>query len=125
MTSLEQHLADHAQSTRYVDGAPRCACKCGKWIASIVERGPVKAHRHHVADTWREVRTVRAVEELDALPIGTVVQEDEYRHTWIRHSKKWHCSCDGTYVEWSSAGAFEELERRPLTILWTPEDGAL
>lgn len=76
MTSLEQHLADHAQSTRYVDGAPHCACKCGAWMADADDRRPTQAHRAHVADAWRESRTVRTVEELDALPNGSIYVSD-------------------------------------------------
>lgn len=68
-------------------------------------------------------RRVETAEELDALPLRAVVVEEPHGHVWIRHSDKWHCSCDGTGVEWSSAEVFGDLGcgEQPLTVLWLPE----
>ncbi len=114
MTSLEQHLTDHAQSTRYVDGVPLCACKCGEWIASIVERGPVKAHRAHVADAWREARTVRTDDELDALPGLAIVKPFAPLSEAVLASDLADDRLDNP-----------DDDDLPALILWTPKDGAL
>lgn len=69
-------------------------------------------------------RRITTAEELDALPIRSVVIEPR-GHVWIRHSDKWHCSCDGCSVEWTSAEVLGDhlgATDRPLTVLWTPEE---
>lgn len=80
-------------------------CACGWHVPDELEEeyldGNVEkftlAHAAHVAAALRESRTVRTVEELDVLPVGTVILASGY-----------------TY----------ELEE-PALVLWRPEDGAL
>lgn len=120
--TLERHLAEHVADIEAgdLDVAPFASCACGWHMRLGYERDWAK----HVADTWREVRTVTTVEQLDALPVGSVVQEESEQHTWIRHGWLWHCSCDGCDIEWSTTGLFDEQQREPLLILWTNQDGA-
>lgn len=69
-------------------------------------------------------RTVNSIEDLEALPVNTCGVDDG-DHYWIRHSKNWHCSCDGTDVEWSSENLWEEINLGgpgTFTVLFTPED---
>lgn len=82
---------------------------------------------------WRETiaalqkalpRTVNSATELDALPVNTCGVDDG-DHYWIRHSKNWHCSCDGADVEWSSENLWEEINLGgpgTFTVLFTSED---
>ena len=75
-----------------------------------------------LADGWSKPRTVNSVAELDALPLNTCGVDDG-DHYWIRHSKNWHCSCDGTDVEWSSENLWEEINLGgpgTFTVLFTP-----
>ncbi|WP_367582350.1 hypothetical protein [Tsukamurella tyrosinosolvens] len=73
---------------------------------------------------YERLDRVESAEELEALPHQSVVIEEPHGHVWIRHSDKWHCSCDGTSVEWSSDEVFGDLGcgDQPLTVLWTPEE---
>ncbi|TWS25552.1 hypothetical protein FK530_22800 [Tsukamurella conjunctivitidis] len=75
-------------------------------------------------DIPNSYRAVTTAEDLDALPLRTVAVEPDTDHVWIRHSEKWHCSCDGTGVEWTSAEVFGDLGTggRPLTVVWLPEE---
>ncbi len=71
---------------------------------------------------WSKPRTVNSAAELDALPVNTCGVDDG-DHYWIRHSKNWHCSCDGTDVEWSSKNLWEEINLGgpgTFTVLFTP-----
>ena len=123
MITLEQHLEDHMYVDTY-DGWESCECGWREEQERRSESGSIFTHAAHVAATWHEARTVRTVEELDALPIGSVVQEIGEEHTWIRHGSLWHCSCDGTDVPWSSPALFEEQGGEPLLVIWHPEGGA-
>lgn len=131
MTSLEQHLAAHWPTVHTHAGlhwSHMYQCKCG-WMPTQDDPRPVEViHAAHVAATWREARTVRTVEELDALPFRSTLIEPEASHIWIKHSDLWHCSCDGTSVEWTAEDVFGDLgAKEPLVILHQPdpEDGAL
>ncbi|MGC5258395.1 hypothetical protein ACPXCG_18800 [Gordonia sp. DT218] len=122
MKSLTEVIAEHRMGmgmTFYRDGTcklPTCACG---------ESMHPNSYAAHVSSVWEEERTIRTVEELDALPVGAVVQELPAEHTWIRHSTAWHCSCDGTDVEWSTAEVVHEATCRPedrLIVLYLPEE---
>lgn len=69
-------------------------------------------------------REITTVEELEALPYRSVVIEQPYSHAWIRHSDAWHCGCDGTDIEWSTAEVFEEAtidDGHRLIVVYVPE----
>lgn len=69
----------------------------------------------------REARTMRSVEELDALPVGAIAVEPS-GHAWIKHDLAlWHCSCDGTGVEWASSSLVED-SHLPLRIVYRPDE---
>lgn len=79
---------------------------------------------HLIAKGWSKPRTVNSAAELDALPVNTCGVDDG-DHYWIRHSKNWHCSCDGTDVEWSSENLWEEVNLGgpgTFTVLFTLGD---
>lgn len=120
MTTLERHLEAHAEIVRSLPDEH--SCSCGYGLGGSDGRVTVR-WRAHVSATWREARTVRTVDALDALPAGTVVQEPDADHTWIRHGECWHCSCDGTGVPWSTETLWVD-RCDPLIVLWVPEDGA-
>lgn len=124
MTSLEQHLAAHREVGVDPDNNWSTVCICGTVIADEYADVDVDAlHNAHVAAAWREVRTVRTVEELDALPAMTVVRgADEF--VWERNSvpNVWGD------LQWEYVGDSDPQDRPdigPWTVLWTPEDGAL
>ncbi|WFN94145.1 MULTISPECIES: hypothetical protein [Gordonia] len=70
-------------------------------------------HAEHVADTWREARTVQTVEELDALPVGTILRCG-YGRVWEKLAG--HRRFSGMEVG-KDLGV-------PALVVWTPEDGA-
>lgn len=49
-------------------------CQCGHRIADTTATDIEALHRAHVVATLRESRTVRTMEDLDALPEGTVLR---------------------------------------------------
>lgn len=64
---------------------------------------------------------IRTVEELDALPVGSVAIETRTGHAWVRHSEKWHCTCRvGTDVEWTSQEIAEDHGIAGTRVLFTP-----
>lgn len=123
MTTLEQHLAEHPVTVD--DLGRRCACDPD----AVRYDGPYpedealfyELHAAHVAATWREARTVRTDEELDALPIGAVV------HTTVSEYRR---VIDGgefdTEEGWVPIGesiAFShDCIDLPALVLWAPED---
>lgn len=95
--NLEQHLAAHAaiapdQDTHLV------LCECGTWFDDPA------AHRAHIADTWREARTVRSDTEVAQLGPGTILR-DARGNSWRRGEGSWI---------WSSGG--------PALIMWSPDE---
>lgn len=95
-------------------------CSCG------VECGPRRGdHAAHVAAALRESRTVRTVEQLDALPEGTLIAHGGYvlRNRdfcgWWRQVQRLDGGlCDGYDVDQNHIAL-------PALILWHPKDGAL
>ena len=104
--TIEQHLAAHVADIE--DGdlevAPFASCECG-WHVRL---GYSQDWAAHVADAWREARTVRTRPEVDRLARDTVVQFHGADHIVAIRDM----CCAGCY----------DL---PALILWTPEDGAL
>lgn len=130
MITLEQHLAAHWPTVHTHAGlhwSHMYQCKCG-WMPPQDDPDPIESiHAAHVAATWREARTVRTVEELEALPFGAVIREavvENHRATgadWNRVWEKWHEGkwvCPGDHTEGTQTPAL------PAVILWTPEDVA-
>lgn len=120
--TLEQHLAAHA-ARRWDDGSENLECLCG-WIVDyeeidfgINETTPDvlvqedAQHAAHVAATWREARTVRTAEELDALPAGSAIRSGECLMVMDR-DKMW-------VPVWNGGPTSDGF-----LVLWTPEDGA-
>lgn len=109
MITLEQHHIDHS----WIDVYGECAC--GKFSG-----GSVNDHANHFAQTWSDARTVRTVEELDALDPGTAIASHRGQRIYRKTRDR-----DG----WAPAGNRDtehaELIDLPAVILWTPEDGAL
>lgn len=125
MTSLEQHLAAHQLGKRIDNNT--LVCTCGDFVRDMpgTYDDPYREHRAHVAASWQEARTVRTVEELDALPFLTLIREvyapspsgNDYGGVYERRVTEWECI----------AGVFHEEQipiHLPALILWTPEDGA-
>lgn len=108
MTTLEQHLAAHASVNPGEEDAHLILCHCGTWFDDEGD------HRAHVAATWREARTVRTVEELDALPRNSMVLDPTWR-VWQRIRE-----------QWVALGRLHAppMVPFPVVVLWTPEDGA-
>lgn len=101
---------------------------CDLRIADCVDRDShgksARAADRILAAGWSKPRTVTSAAELDALPVNTCGVDDG-DHYWIRHSENWHCSCDGTDVEWSSENLWEEINLGgpgAFTVLCTPGD---
>lgn len=125
MTSLEQHLAAHA--LYYDEDSADCnVCGCGwKIDGEILDyHGDTttqiaELHATHVAATWCEARTVRTVEELEALPALTIIREGIGSDGLTKApSGVWRCDDDLTPFMASSITL-------PALIVWTPEEGAL
>lgn len=72
-----------------------------------------------------------SVAELKALPLNTC-GVDNGGHYWIKHApNRWHCSCDGVSVPWSSKKMLKEIQTKAdadygspglLTLLCVPHD---
>lgn len=135
MTSLEQHLTDHEYLDTF-DGWESCECGWREEIERRSETGSVFTHAAHVADAWRESRTVRTVEELysDDHLAGTTIQEvcpgsgdhEYFECARCIYPHKWEMSFQ---CGWCRVGnAYDDDDctpSLPVLILWTPEDGAL
>ena len=101
---------------------------CGE-LMTWDDNGTPWVNREAIAETlvpkgWSKPRTVNSATELDALPVNTCGVDDG-DHYWIRHSENWHCSCDGTDVEWSSENLWEEINLGgpgTFTVLFSPGD---
>lgn len=135
MTSLEQHLTDHEYLDTF-DGWESCECGWREEIERRSETGSVFTHAAHVADAWRESRTVRTVDELDALPDRSIIRAEKergprtgatyfeklWRGKWLnldpsdRYDGEESLDSD-LIIKWFAKGG-------QCRILWTPEDGA-
>ena len=74
MITLAQHLAAH-QYTDTCDGWESCDCGWREEQERRSESGSVFTHAEHVAATWQQARTITTIDQLDALPVETVVRE--------------------------------------------------
>lgn len=131
MITLEQHLAAHP--LYYDEMAEYCnVCGCGWRIDgealdysadNDAATQIAELHAAHVAATWREARTVRTVEELDALPFLTIIREVygpspsgyDYGGVHERRTSGWECI----------AGVLRDTPnpiRLPALVVWMPED---
>lgn len=123
---IEQHLAAH-EYLDILDGWDACECGWREEYERRSETGTIFTHHAHVAATWREARTVRTIDELDALPVGTVIRDVDgamYRRSpySVDDDGRW-------YPAWTVGNAYERdmgVESReiptPGLIVWTPEE---
>ncbi|WP_336818963.1 hypothetical protein [Gordonia sp. MMO-8] len=127
--NLEQHLAAH-QLGRRLDQT--LVCQCGGFEHETP--GPYddhwKAHRAHVAAAWREARTVRTVEELDALPTGAIIHIKDTADAVKNGDSLGSASGYQSYWEYPgevgvyTSDQLEASDAWPTLVVWTPEDGA-
>ncbi|WP_341266952.1 hypothetical protein [Gordonia malaquae] len=119
--TLEQHLAAHRIRIP-IRGLgldrTRVGCSCNEWEVSIVNRHATSQALHdaHVAAAWREARTVRTVEELDALGREAIVM-------WINQDGSVHGA--HTYPDNRMLRQIMTETDTTALILWTPEGGAV
>ncbi|QDK02837.1 hypothetical protein SEA_SQUIDDLY_87 [Gordonia phage Squiddly] len=94
------------------------------WCLPMDPEQRARALAGRAVANWKYAHRIVSDHELDQLPVHTVVQETPAEHTWIRHSDKWHCSCDGCDVEWTSSGVWDEsrIDGGQLHILYLPAD---
>ena len=105
------------------DGAVDDRTKSGMNMKNVpVVRPKVEALADAVlAAGYRRPRTVTTVEELDALPTGTVVLADNHRHylqEWRLSFQKWD---DGDWHRGARSGSTHPDNFLPATVLHEPE----
>lgn len=102
--SLAEVLAKHVDITNdewrnnFMHGHPSCACGWEQNDDSGI--GPFWSD--HFAEMWRETRMIRTPDQLDALPVGTVLREDYDGTIWTLHD-------GGKHID-----AFRECDYLPL-----------
>lgn len=93
-------------------------CECG-WEKTIhnTKTTSLALHEQHRADMWREARTVRTVEQLDALPKRSVIRSSVGDY-WERLSRStWDCLSENGEGPTSPSTGIP----LPALVLWTPE----
>jgi hypothetical protein len=98
------------------------------WETSQSDEATISATGANIVAEWilaagyRKPRTVTTVEELDALPVDSVVMESEHDTFIIRTMRGvFHRFPDGWYVV-AGHGAREDIYiQLPVTVLYTPE----
>lgn len=105
--SLADVLAAHSSYTEQSNY--RLRCWCGADLGDIVNHGE-RAWTEHVEAAYWAARTVHTAKHLDALPIGSVVQSQEWcclpqRHEWTKYRKGWRSSGDFVEAELDSLQA--------------------
>ena len=73
---------------------------------------PDKAAVDILAAGYRKPRTITTAEELDALPVDSVVRDDEM--VWLRGNSEW-------YTPMTTAGYASMHINLPATVLWEPK----
>lgn len=112
MITLEKHLAAHASVNPGEEDAHLILCHCGTWFDDEGD------HRAHVAATWREARTVRTLDQIDALAGGTVIRDAcgiVFQHD---ADEEWQ----GYW--WTPGDDISLSPCLPALVVWSPEDGA-
>lgn len=131
---IAETIAAHAL---YYDefGPHRHVCACGWHVPDELEEEYLDgaeakftlAHAAHVAAALREARTVWTVEELDALPVGTVAMAERRVYVLGGGATVEPSRVARRYSKWRANGVVKDLDDLPLPalVLWTPdEDGA-
>lgn len=79
----------------------------------------------HIADEWRDACTIRTVEQLDALPIGSVVRTTEERVA-VKTGERW--GNQSGYGSWWSVAdedefdlSSDELDDPPALLIFHPD----
>ncbi|WP_411815584.1 hypothetical protein [Gordonia sp. SND2] len=126
--NLAQHLAAHA-ARRWDDGSENLECLCG-WIVDYeqVDFGMGSdvfvqedaQHADHVADTWREARTVRSDTEVAQLGPGTILR-DARGNSWRRGEGSWIGSSGGPAYDPVAPGWGGTLPF-PALLVWSPDE---
>lgn len=114
MITLAQHLAAHHYRTYHRD------CTCGERWHALHENYDTRIAQHaaHVAATWTQARTIATIDQLDALPVGTVVRDHE---TDIMVSGP---TGEGESAWWYDGDPYRANEvDLPALVVWTPADG--
>ena len=101
---------------------PTMRCRCG-WKIQTEGGARAAAHAEHLADqigdALRESRTVRTVEELDALPHLSLVRElGKYGAVWERRDET---VCSHRW-EQIAGDALSRYPRIPARVLYVPGD---
>lgn len=78
----------------------------------------------HFAAAWREVCTIRTVEQLDALPEGAIIRDRGGRV--FEQTTNWRCAGKGFTAWWSETGeegeaSSDELDDLPALLIWSPD----
>jgi hypothetical protein len=76
---------------------------------------------HLIAAGYRKPRTITTAEELDALPVGSVVLSQDYRHhvdEWRVSFQRWQ---DGDWYRGARSSHTHPDNFLPATVLHTPE----
>ena len=86
-------------------------CKCGQAINSDADWA------RHLDEAWTEARTIRTVEQLDALPKRSVIRSSVGDY-WERLSRStWDCLSENGEGPTSPSTGIP----LPALVLWTPE----
>lgn len=101
---LKQHgdITHDDHENPYVYGHPSCICGWEQGDES--DHGPF--WRNHIESVWREARTIRTVDQLEALPDRSVVYEKRRDVAWMKDGRAsidrpWWCT--GSEIEEPSA----------------------
>lgn len=117
--TITQTIAAHER----VKGIPRAAlCSCG-WESPVRgKQHPREAHADHVVDMLRQARTITTIDQLDALPVETVVRELS-RDGFVLE-KYWDQVWDEARWLYPGDDDPQPFPSLPALVLWRPEDGA-
>lgn len=117
MKTIAEVIAEHDM--------PVYECVCG-WRATSAAgyANAVVDHAAHVAQAIREARTVRTIEELDALPGGSLIQDsdDEYLIATGKRARNKGHEPIWRFMEGDPIDAETMLVLLPARVLWTPGD---
>ena len=115
MITLAQHLAAHGVADVFPLGY---FCTCGERVHVRTGELMWQARDAHVAQTWQRVRTITTIDQLDALPVGTVIRDRE--GCVMEHGP----NGEGDTVWWCDGDPLGARDvDLPAFILWRPEDG--
>jgi len=124
--SLKQFLTSH----RFDDSSPASEVFCHESDDSPqvgLKRGPNAQFDweewvDHVTDAWREVCTIRTVEQLDALPVGCVLRDSLPNYPVVLERQDTSDAEDGSSGEWYAVGdGRPAVAHLPVLLIWHPD----